>query len=65
MEGREFFPWRDKKERTKEGFRYCGIEFAQEENLSEPWTGEQEVLSVPVFFCKQLLELKLGGSGIA
>ena len=32
---------------------------AQEENLSGTWTREREVLSVPVHFCKQLLELKL------
>ena len=38
--------WRGKKE----GLRKSGIELAQEENLSGPWTGEKEVLNVPVLF---------------
>ena len=47
------------KNRKREGLRKCLIELAQEENLSGPWNGEQEVPSISVLFCKQLLELKL------
>ena len=57
--GREPFPWRDKREREREGLGKCGIKFAQGENLFGPQMGERKVLSVPVLFSKQHLELKL------
>ena len=62
VEGRKHFLWRHKRER-REGLRKCSIELAQEENLSGPWTGELEILSVPILFCKQILELQPGSFG--
>ena len=40
----------ERQKGDREGLRSCGIELAQEENLSGPRTGEREVLSVPVLF---------------
>lgn len=39
-EGRESFPWREKRERKKEGLIECSIGFPQDENLSGPQTGD-------------------------
>lgn len=36
----------EKRERKRERLRECSIGSTQEENLSRPWTGEQEELSV-------------------
>lgn len=49
MEGKEPL-WRDIRERKRKGLRKCNIEFTKEENLSGTQNGEQEILSVAVFF---------------
>ena len=58
VEGREHFLQGGKRERKGEGLRKCGIRYAEEENFSQPRTGEGEVPSV-ARFCKQHVELKL------
>lgn len=56
-EGRDPFPWRDRRERMR-GVEKCSIELAQEETRLDRGLGAGST-ECPGLFCKQILEFKV------
>ena len=51
--------------KKESGLLKCGIDIAQEEILSGPWTGEQEIPRVPVSFLQTGFGAETRGLGSA